>query len=420
MARRPVRAIDARAAFGDDAGAVLVHVATGLLALIAFTTFVVDYGVFALARRQAQNAADSGALAAAFAYAFEGSATPSGAQAAGFTLAQANRVFGEAPAVNPFADVVISTSCPPGAGDGPCARVDVYRDTAHGNPLPMFFGPLVGLTKQDVKATATARIADANAVRCALPWAVADRWAEPSWTMASVYEPPGDVYKAPYTPDRTGWTTALDYGSQLIVHMPTAGLRAGWAGAIGPTLSLGEKISGCDETLVVIAQESETCASAGTMTPVEQARAGCRVIGSWQPYLAWPAVAELVQQDSFARWDPTVQVGPPGSPPGGVVDNTGSINMSSPRIRPLPVFDLNSYMTSCSPSSLTCVVKIVNVIGFFVEGTCDTVVATDCDPAIPLTDQIVGRIVHLPGSIVAPAGMPVHESSFVKSIVLVR
>jgi hypothetical protein len=302
----------------------------------------------------------------------------------------------------------------------------VFRDTAHGNPLPMFFGPLVGLTKQDVRATATAQIADANAVRCALPWAVADRWAETQpggWTMQSVYQPPpsgGDAYIAPYASGHTGWTIAGDYGRQLIVHMPTAGFRAGWAGAIGPTLLLGQKISGCDETLVGIAQESETCVDAETKTEVQQARDGCRVIGPWQPYLAWPAVAELVQQDSFARWDPTVQVGPPGSPPGGVVDNTDSINMSSPRIRPLPVFDLNYYLTSCSPSSLTCVVKIVNVIGFFVEGTCDIVAATDCDPAIPLTDQVVGRIVHLPGAFVGPAGMPVHDSSFVKTIVLVR
>ena len=49
----------------SERGAVLVHVAFAFLALLAFTTFVVDWGVFWLARRQAQNAADAGALAAA-------------------------------------------------------------------------------------------------------------------------------------------------------------------------------------------------------------------------------------------------------------------------------------------------------------------------------------------------------------------
>ena len=48
-----------------ERGAVLVHVAIGLIAFMAFSTFVVDYGVFWLSRRQAQNAADAGALAGA-------------------------------------------------------------------------------------------------------------------------------------------------------------------------------------------------------------------------------------------------------------------------------------------------------------------------------------------------------------------
>ena len=44
----------------------------------------------------------------------------------------------------------------PRFGTDDCIRVDVYRNQARNNPLPMFFGSLVGLTSQGVRATATA------------------------------------------------------------------------------------------------------------------------------------------------------------------------------------------------------------------------------------------------------------------------
>ncbi len=39
---------------------MLVQVAIALVGLIAFSAFVIDYGVMWVARRQAQNAADAG------------------------------------------------------------------------------------------------------------------------------------------------------------------------------------------------------------------------------------------------------------------------------------------------------------------------------------------------------------------------
>ena len=50
---------------GDDRGAVLIHVALGVLALTAFLTIVADFGLMWTARRQAQNSADAGAIAGA-------------------------------------------------------------------------------------------------------------------------------------------------------------------------------------------------------------------------------------------------------------------------------------------------------------------------------------------------------------------
>ena len=48
-----------------ERGAIIIQVAFALMALLAFTVFVIDYGVMWVGRRQAQNVADSAALAGA-------------------------------------------------------------------------------------------------------------------------------------------------------------------------------------------------------------------------------------------------------------------------------------------------------------------------------------------------------------------
>ena len=59
-----------------------------------------------------------------------------------------------------------------------CVRVDVYRNQARGNPLPTFFGNLVGVANQGVRATATAQVAPATRRECLKPWVIIDRWDE--------------------------------------------------------------------------------------------------------------------------------------------------------------------------------------------------------------------------------------------------
>src|SRR4029453_10686406 len=87
---------------GDDRGAILVHVAIALLALVAFTTFVADYGVLWVARHQAQNAADAGALAGAIGLGFDNNSdlTDTGpAKESAFLATQRNFVWGQLPSV---------------------------------------------------------------------------------------------------------------------------------------------------------------------------------------------------------------------------------------------------------------------------------------------------------------------------------
>ena len=91
-------------------GAIIIHVALALLALIAFSAFVVDMGAMWVSRRQAQNAADAGALAGAVALMKDGgSATEAGKSA--LQWASNNAIFGDA---NSAANVRITFSGPAG------------------------------------------------------------------------------------------------------------------------------------------------------------------------------------------------------------------------------------------------------------------------------------------------------------------
>ena len=51
----------------SERGAIIIHVAFALMALLVFTSFIIDYGVMWVSRRQAQNVVDSAALAGALA-----------------------------------------------------------------------------------------------------------------------------------------------------------------------------------------------------------------------------------------------------------------------------------------------------------------------------------------------------------------
>ena len=146
----------------SDRGAILIQFGLVFMALSAFAMFVVDYGVLWVSRHQAQNAADSGALAGATALALDDFAdrTDTGpAKVAARQFALANGVFGAQPDVQMTGDVRFYKDAPAefpaSCANDDCVRVDVYRNQARGNPLPMFFGWLVGVNQQGVRATAT-------------------------------------------------------------------------------------------------------------------------------------------------------------------------------------------------------------------------------------------------------------------------
>jgi uncharacterized membrane protein len=72
-------------------------VAVASVVLIAFSMYVVDYGMMLVGRRQAQNAADGAALAGAIAMAFDADdRSPNGpAKMAAYNVSQVHGVIGE-------------------------------------------------------------------------------------------------------------------------------------------------------------------------------------------------------------------------------------------------------------------------------------------------------------------------------------
>ncbi len=150
-----------------------------MLALMALNALVIDYGALWLSRSQAQNAADAAALAGALSLAFD--------DPDDIARAQSNAVSAGTGEPDPGGRAVDHSR------DGRDTRpVSAWRAWAAGylhprervsqrgagNALPTFFAQIMGITSQDIRATATAQVTTGNAVECMKPWAVADKWDE--------------------------------------------------------------------------------------------------------------------------------------------------------------------------------------------------------------------------------------------------
>ena len=140
-------------AIGSEQGAVFVQVGISLFVLMAFNVFVLDYGMMWIGRRQAQNAADAGALAERSRAAYDDFAIR---RRTAWPLQSAEQVARPTSCGDRPATPVVTLRLP-GRRNGRCVRVDVYRNGENGStPMPTLFGPILGITSQGVRATATA------------------------------------------------------------------------------------------------------------------------------------------------------------------------------------------------------------------------------------------------------------------------
>jgi hypothetical protein len=433
----------------SERGVVLVQVAIAILVLVGFLVFVLDYGVLWIARAQAQNSADAGALAGAIARAFDDFAVPPSPISKEIAQkgALANSVW-NASAGDQYVDVFIDdpAKCP--AGYPSCVRVEVFRNEQHGKMLPTYFGPIFNITEQGVRATATAIYANANATDCMRPFSIPDRWyekypapgkpapgptdeynhwyIEPPKTLKSVtgpdeYSPPtetgvGSGYRYP---EDVGvkWTLSAGSPSQSDVAKTRPGwffpvaLPDGKGGYVDGKNDWPETIGGCVGNPVTIGEYLPIMPGLGA-GPIDQ------------------GMDVLIAKDKDAYWK---EASPPsaGEIIGSCADKPTPCASFSPRIVPLSVFDIEEFQSrtmtkdwsstyydktrcalGCTPPAVCSgsgCVRVVNILGFFVNNK-------TFNPG----DDIVGYLKSDPGEFVKGKPSVGAGSSFLKVIQLVR
>jgi hypothetical protein len=400
----------------SERGATLIHVAIALVSLMGLGAYAVDRGIAWVSRGQAQNAADAGALAGAVARAWDDPADPPAlgrAYNAAYNLAVNNLVWNEAGGAN------VTWTCPTEHVGKRCVRVDVYRNGEFGsNPLPLVLGYALGLSSHGVRATATAIVEYGNTVLCMRPFSVPDKWLE-QYGPTDEYNhwitqggnrgdeilPTHDVYSGP----GSGWnadpnSTPNDVGTPLILKIgnnPNSdgeSIRPGWSMPVRLPDPNGDYFSGADDYRGAIGGCTSGPVAIGDRLPLEN---GVMNGPTGQ------GVDDLIALDPGATFVATPVPHIEGS-------CAPSCNPYSPRIVPISVFDVEEFQYnqahgnaawSASCGSLGRCIKIVQIIGFFVEGMSG--------------GDVLGRIMLYPGEFVSGPSAPM-GSEFLVKIQLVR
>jgi hypothetical protein len=373
---------------------VIVQAAITMLVLLGLSAFVVDHGVLWLGREQAQNAADAGAIAGAIARAYDDiDAAPSASTGIVHDtvteVVRRNPVwFNEA-----FTTSGLSYACPPGADR--CVKVDVFRDGTSGSAtLPVFFGPVLGITSQPVRATATAQVAAGNGTTCLKPWAIPDKWIERSVPADDNFKkhaagPNPDDYRPPTANPPGGYAFPDDLGQLVTLSFahPEASepITAGFLLPLDLPGTYEQNIAGCNGQMATFDQ------TIGVGTSAEEAatNAGFQALFDLEPAASW------------------------------VNNNVNSCAPVcapiSPRLVALAVFDVEQYefmratgnWAACAVTgpSGQCV-KVVNIVGLFIEDVAGGV--------------ITGRLARYPGRVWTDSPTLTSLSSFLPAITLVR
>jgi hypothetical protein len=330
---------------------VLVVVASSMLALTSVVALSIDVGLMTTARVEAQRAADAAALAGAGAFiGSPGNAVLARQLATDF--AAGNTVRSESVSVLED-DIVVDT-------DALTVSVFVYRNRERGNAIPTFFAKVFGVDEVNIAAMATAEAAPAGGINCLLPVAIPDRWHEAggSGNNPNTFDPEfGDYYKSwiepesdppVYNDDFTGYAEK-DLGVQipLTTNDASGGLNPSWYYPWRPPGQSGAddyrtNVNSCVDPSIFFYVGIEVETEPGNM-------AGPTMQG----------FGDLVDQDPTARWNSNlncvVSDGYQGS-------NDASKCRSSPRIRPVPLFNPTE-----EPDLGSKPFEFTNFAGIFVE-----------------------------------------------------
>ena len=379
----------------DERGMTLVMVATGMVAFLSATMLAVDVGMLMVARTEAQNAADAGALAGAVALGYDDwdDRTAAGPAVTNAIAAATNTDNG---VMNAQVSVLAEDVTFPTVNQ---IRVRVQRSTARGNALATFIAPMFGIDTVDIGAVAVAEVAPANAMTCVKPFTIPDKWIEkqtPPWDPTDtfdLYDNKGKLLANPdiYVPlgpagdpdnpqtGYTGYNAVADKGTLVT-------LKAGTGTNITPSFyfpySIGgvtgadeyrENIAGCNSTIMDF--DDLLLAEPGNMSgPTKQ------------------GIEALIAKDPSARWSESEQ---------RVV---GSSMSPSPRVVAIPLFDPVYYETG-KQNGRNADLKVVNYMGFFIEEM--------------QGNDVVGRVTPI-GGILSGSGGPAPVGTFPIAIVLVQ
>ena len=168
----------------DERGISNMLVGFGFVGFMAATVLALDVGWWVVARSQAQNSADAGALAGAVALVFndfDNRSASGPAVTSAMNAAEANQVGLGQVDVGPE-DVTFPVG-PTGLNN----RVGVLVE----RPIPTILASIFGMMTMDSRAYAEAEASPANAARCLLPFTLPDKWKEinaPPWAMDSFFE----------------------------------------------------------------------------------------------------------------------------------------------------------------------------------------------------------------------------------------
>ena len=348
----------------DESGMSYVFIGMGLMALLSASMLAIDVGMLMTARSEAQNSADAAALSGAVSLAFD-SWTDRTATGPAVTNAirggKENKVMKEEVAVGP-GDVEFPLDP---AGEANRVRVTVYRNTAHGNPVPTLIARYFGVQTANIAAIATAEASPANAMTCVKPFTIPDKWREvqtPGWdvddTFTRYYEtgarkgqvlPTPDVYVPAYdgtgkvNPDYTGYNTEANRGLRMTLH---ASNGANIAPSLFYSLAMTDDTGGSDYEWNIANCNQKIYHWNDPLVQEPGAMSGPTISG----------IEQLIAKDPGAYWETGCNC----------VRGSAYGDRQSPRVFPIPLFDPDYYQggkTTGRPASL----RTANWIGYFVE-----------------------------------------------------
>jgi len=319
----------------DERGVSLMLVAICMVVVLGMAALAIDVGMLYTAKGQAQNAADSGALAGAGALLinpYDAATATSVAE----TFAEKHQIIKQDVQIEPAADVQVDLTKKQ-------VTVTARRINGRGNAVPTFFAKILGWDLVDIQATATAEVDLASAAACLKPWAIPDAFDD---IVAPAGEfDPGDYYE----PGVTSWgstyrTSDADLGVQLVLKpsLPGDAIAPGQFFPIDLPQPTGQVTGGSNYRDNIATCNSQVVNLGDTLLTETGNMIGPTKQG----------VDELIAQDPYASWDSSLGVVDSAFPPG-----------ASPRIVRVPMFDPRYPPTSGKQE-----VQITNIAGFFIEG----------------------------------------------------